>query len=55
MERLEVTCSWCEETCVFDGADPEEEWRQSGWMIHLTDDGEHDYCSLDCCISAMNP
>lgn len=54
-EAIWCRCAWCEEEATFNGPDPEEEWRTSGWLIHLTDEGEAEYCSLGCAISAMNP
>ena len=50
---ITAVCAWCEETKTFAGEDPEKEWMESGWLIHMNDGEETEYCSLSCAISAL--
>jgi len=53
VESIWVKCHWCEEEQTFNGEDPEKEWREAGWLIHLSDEGEHEFCSLSCAIASL--
>lgn len=53
IESITSRCGWCETKETFDGDDPEKEWREAGWLTLINDDGETDFCSLDCCISSL--
>ena len=55
VDAIYVKCDWCEEEATFNGPEPKEELREAGWLLHVDSEGERDYCSLGCCISALNP
>lgn len=52
VEAIQASCVWCESEATFSGENPEEEWRHSGWLIRLDEEGgEREYCGLACAIS----
>ena len=52
-EPLTFTCEWCESQETFTGEDPWDQWEQSGWLVHVDETSEKDYCCLDCAIAAL--
>lgn len=50
---ITATCEWCTASETFNGDDPENEWREAGWFLHLVGDEEREYCCLACVIAAQ--
>lgn len=46
-------CEWCEDEQTFKGEDAEQQAREAGWLTHIDEEGEREYCSLACAISAL--